>query len=180
MRHPKGKTAFTLLELAIAILVIAIIALLALPVISGTRARAQRVQCTNHLRSLATAANLYIQQHGGWPQIRLVSDDGQSISPSVAAAWIDVLKPFGVTEKTWICPTVQAALGNPDYLSTEDVRIDYLPLPYDDKPTTAHEWLRSPWFVEAADVHGNGNLVVFGDGSVTDLKSLARASPPPN
>jgi hypothetical protein len=32
-----------------------------------------------------------------------------------------------------------------------------------------NQWPRQPWFVETGDVHGNGNLVVFTDGSISDL-----------
>ena len=37
---------------------------------------------------------------------------------------------------------------------------------FDDKPTTPHKWPRQPWFIETANVHGNGNLIIFTDGSV--------------
>jgi hypothetical protein len=50
-------------------------------------------------------------------------------------------------------------------------RIDYIPMPFDDKPTTPHQWPRQPWFVEAGDVHGHGNLIIFTDGSIGDLSS---------
>jgi len=38
----------------------------------------------------------------------------------------------------------------------------------------------SHWFGESADVHGNGNLIVFTDGSISDLKTIAaKPSPKP-
>jgi hypothetical protein len=70
-------------------------------------------------------------------------------------------------------------LGNPDYLKPENTRIDYIPMPFDDKPTTPHQWPRQPWFVEAGDVHGHGNLIIFTDGSIGDLSSaIGTASNP--
>ena len=153
--------------------IIAILAALLIPVISTMSARAQRVQCMTNLRNLYTAAELYVQQNGSWPQI---SEDADS---DEATAWIAALKPFGPTEKTWICPTIQSLMQNPDYMKPENARIDYLATPFDDKPTTPHQWPRQPWFVEVADVHGNGNLIIFTDGSISDLKTVLSTSSNP-
>jgi hypothetical protein len=61
----------------------------------------------------------------------------------------------------------------PDYSKPENAPLDYMPMPFDDKPTTPHQWSRQPWFVEIGDVHGNGNLIIFTDGSISDLKTVA-------
>ena len=90
-----------------------------------------------------------------------------------AQAWITALAPFGPTRATWICPTIQNLLRNPSYDTSGNARIDYMPMQFDAKPTTPHQWPRQPWFVETADVHGNGNLIVFTDGSISDLKTIA-------
>jgi prepilin-type N-terminal cleavage/methylation domain-containing protein len=170
--------AFSLLELLIVIVVIGILATLLIPVISTMTARAQRVQCTANLRSLYVAANLYVQQNGSWPQIAM--SDSDSADQEYANTWIAALQPFGPTQKTWICPTIQALLGNPDLSKPENVRTDYIAMPFDDKPTTPHQWPKQPWFVESGDVHGNGQLIVFTDGSISDLKTVAaNASPAP-
>lgn len=89
-----------------------------------------------------------------------------------ATQWIAALTPYGITNKTWICPTIQNLLGNPDYYSAGNARVDYTAMPFDDKPMTPHQWPRQPWFVENGDVHGHGNLIIFTDGSVSDLKSI--------
>jgi type II secretory pathway pseudopilin PulG len=164
--------------LLVSIVVIGILAMLLVSVISELRSRAQRVQCTANLRSLYVAAESYVQQNGGWPQIpRGDSEDG---SAQFAAAWIAALKPFGPTEKTWICPTIQESLLNPDYMQADDARIDYIPMAFDDKPMTPHLWPQAPWFVESGNVHGNGNLIIFTDGSISDLNTIAsKASPAP-
>jgi prepilin-type N-terminal cleavage/methylation domain-containing protein len=167
--------AFTLLELLIVIGVIAILTGIMFPVVSTVRARAQRVQCMSNLRNLHVAANLYVQQNGSWPQILVDSDDdGDGGQPDYARAWIAALAPFGLTQKAWICPTIQGLLQNPDYFQPENARVDYYAMPFDDKPTTPYQWPRQPWFVEKADVHGNGNLIIFTDGSISDLKSVLR------
>ena len=167
----RASRAFTLLEILIVIGVIAILGALMFPVTSAMRARAQRVQCTNNLRNLYIAANLYVQEKGSWPQI---PTGNQTSSQDFASAWIAALAPFGPTQQSWICPAIQALFGNPDLRQPENVRIDYYPMPFDDKPTTPYEWPRQPWFVETADVHGHGNLIIFTDGSVSDLKTVIK------
>jgi type II secretory pathway pseudopilin PulG len=162
----------------IGIVVIAIVFILLLPVLGKMRARAQRVQCTANLKSLHVATQLYMQEHGMWPQIAL---DSSSDAPwkRFAREWIEALRPHGPTPKTWICPALQALAGNPDYTAPDSERVDYIGTPFDDKPTTPHTMGRAvPWFSEAEDVHGSGNLIVFADGSVTDLKKLAAESSP--
>lgn len=164
--------AFSLLELVVVLVIVAVLATLLFPTVSTLRARAQRAQCTANLRSLYVAANLYLQDKGSWPQIRLAGQD-DTAGQDYARQWIDSLKPFGATEKTWICPTIQKASENSDYTQPENTRTDYFAMPFDDKPGSPHQWARQPWFVEVGDVHGNGNLIVFADGSISDLKTVA-------
>lgn len=174
------RAAFTLLELLITLVVIGILATLLLPVISGMRARAQRVQCTANLRSLFVAAESYLQQNGSWPQIRLAGES-DTAEQDYAKSWIAALSPFGPTQKTWICPTIQNKMGNPDLSKPENVRVDYMAMPFDDKPMTPHQWPSMPWFAEPQNEHGNGQLVIFTDGSVSDLMTIAAsASPAPS
>ncbi len=163
--------ALTLFELLVVIVVVGILATLLTGAVSTLRARAQRAQCTANLRDLYVAAELYIQQNGSWPQIPLSANDDAAVQ-NYASLWFDALKPFGPMQKTWICPTIQSLMGNPDLSKTENMRTDYFAMPFDDKPTTPHQWPRQPWFVEAGDVHGHGNLVIFTDGSISDLKTI--------
>jgi prepilin-type N-terminal cleavage/methylation domain-containing protein len=170
---PGRRCGVTLLELVIVIGVIAILVALTLPVISGVRSRAQRIQCIQNLKSLYIGTDLYIQQNGMWPQINTVANAGKS-EDEIAALWIAALEPFKVPRKSWICPTNQELLGNPDYNQPENTRLDYGMTTFDDKPTSPHEWPRQPWFIERGDVHGNGNLIIFADGSVSDLNTVTK------
>lgn len=159
-----------MLEVLVVFVIIAILVTLTFPLVSGLRARAQRIQCTANLRSLYTATELYIQTNGSWPQIASDTDD----ETEYANAWIAALKPFGPTQQTWICPTMQNLLGNPDLSKPENVRLDYVATTFDNKPLTPHQWPRQPWFAEVGDVHGNGNLIIFTDGSISDLNTVAK------
>lgn len=58
--------------------IVAILSLLLLPVISQMRARAQRVQCMANLKSLYTGAELFVQQNGSWPQIRMSASESDT------------------------------------------------------------------------------------------------------
>jgi prepilin-type N-terminal cleavage/methylation domain-containing protein len=170
-----AERGFTLLEVFVVVVIIGILATLLIPVFSKIRARAQRVQCMANLRSLYIAAESYIQQNGSWPQIPM--SDSDSAENDYANAWITALTPFGPTQQTWICPTIQELLQNPDLSKLENVRVDYFATSFDDKPLTPHQWPKQPWFAETGDVHGNGNLIIFTDGSISDLKTVAGHPP---
>jgi prepilin-type N-terminal cleavage/methylation domain-containing protein len=165
---------FTLLELFIVIFIVGILAALTVPVFSALRARAQRFQCTANLRNLYISADLFLQQNGSWPQIPRTSSETNS--EDYAKAWVDALAPFGASSKTWICPTIQDLLSQPDYTEPENARIDYIPMPFDDKPASPHQWPRQPWFIETGNVHGNGNLIIFTDGSISDLNTVVQSA----
>jgi type II secretory pathway pseudopilin PulG len=162
-----------LLELLVVLGIVAILVGITFPVISQLRSRAQRVQCSTNLRSLFIATELYLQQNEHWPQIEESDDDNDAATADSSGGWIAALKPFGISEKTWICPSVQNSLGNPDISDPNNMRADYIATPFDDKPMTPHQWPRQPWFAEVGDVHGHGNLIIFTDGSISDLKTVA-------
>ncbi len=159
--------AFTLLELFTVLAVIGILATMLIPVYAGMQARAQRVQCIANLHSLYIAADLRLQRNGSWPQIARGGDPAD-----FANSWIAALSIFGPTRQTWICPTMQSLLHNPDYNQPRNARLDYIPMSFDDKQITPHRWPRQPWFIEAGNVHGNGNLIIFTDGSVGESNDL--------
>ena len=164
---------FTLLELLTVITIILILAMMLLPAVDGIRSRAERVACTANLHSLFIAANAYVQQNGYWPQIpgALVKTD--STDHAYSTAWINALTPFNITKKVWVCPTVQRLMGNPDLEQLTNQRIDYLATPFDPKPQTPYKWSLQPWFVERGAMHGTGNLMIFGDGSVKASNDVA-------
>src|SRR5207237_4132960 len=151
--------ALTQFELLIVIGVVAVLAALLVPVTSAMRARAQRLQCTANLRTLYNAANLYVQQNGSWPQISM-EDTGDNSFQDYARGWIGALAPFGPTQQTWICPTIQNRLGNPNYWQPQNVRIDYHAIAFNDKPTSPYEFALRPRFIEASAVHDHGNVIL--------------------
>ncbi len=165
---PAGR-GFTILELMIVLVIIAILATLLIPVYGHLREHAQKVACISNLRSLYVGADVYVQREGHWPQIYLSQ---YGTNQDYANAWVAALEPCGISRKTWICPTIEQSLGSPDYLTPERARIDYISTGFDDKAGSPHQWPRQPWFIESGNVHGNGNLIIFTDGSVDEANNV--------
>ena len=125
-----------------------------------------------NLKNLGVGANLYMQSRGEWPQISanlLISDP-----PAHAKAWISALEPFGMSRQVWICPTSQRSLGDPDLTKPENLRLDYTPMPFDANPRTPFKWPKQPWFIEHSSVHGNGNLILYTDGTIEEALNIMR------
>jgi len=163
--RPSG---FTLMELATVIVIISILAVLILPAIGLYRGRSERVGCSTNLHSLYIAVSTYTTENQHWPQIFKPDKKAK------AQEWHAALKPYGIDWINWVCPTVQRIGGNPDVTKEESHRLDYFATPFDDKARTPWRWATQPWFIERGDVHGNGNLMIFRDGSIEDLHSVGR------
>lgn len=155
----------TLLELITVLLVIAILAVILLPVYAQIRQRTQKASCIGNLRSLHVAADLYVQEHHHWPQIKSKGVERKE----VATNWISALEPYGLKQINWICPAVQQLLQSPDLTDHDNARLDYVATPFDSKPQTPYQWANQPWFIETADAHGNGNLILFPNGRIQEL-----------
>jgi type II secretory pathway pseudopilin PulG len=159
------------MEITTAIVVICILFTLSIPAFQQVRVRVERANCSNNLRQLYIGAELYLQQNRHWPQV----DPSLLKAPNRAydEAWIEAYLPFGITRQTWICPTMQRNLGGPDFTQPQNYRADYLAMPFDSKTFSPTKWPSQPWFAERGSVHGTGNLVILGNGSVTDLQSIS-------
>ena len=166
------RRAFTLLELVAVVLILALLAVLLIPVAEKVRARLDATKCAANLRSLQVAASLHVQEKGSWPQVTF------GASPQrFAEDWIAALRPYGPDIRAWTCPTVQRNLGGPDLGDPQNVRIDYVGTSFDDKPQTPFQYASQPWFAEVADAHGNGNLLIFANGRVLPLGEFRSAAP---
>ena len=167
----------TLLELAVVMVIIAILASMLLPVYSGYLSRTEGVKCMANLKNLYVAASGHLLANNSWPQIpsKLLTEEPLRYSKS----WVNALEPYGAPHPTWICPTRQhkAGVSMEDLEKDENYRIDYIGTPYDDKPTSPHRTPRYPWFLEKAGLHGRGNLMILEDGTTTSLSDLIDQNP---
>ena len=173
MQAPTGgrkDRGFTILEIATVIVIILIIATLLIPAYSQVRARMDKASCMNNLRQLYVAGGAYLQDHGQWPQV----DPALFGKPNNAyyEPWITAFLPYGVGRINWICPTTERNLGGPNYMQQANYRADYMAMPFDTKRITPNLWPTSPWFVEKGNVHGNGNLYIQANGSITELTQM--------
>jgi prepilin-type N-terminal cleavage/methylation domain-containing protein len=166
----QSSSGFTLLELLTVIVVISIMAVMILPAIGFYRGRSERLACSSNLKSLYVAASNFTTDNQAWPQIPLTKSGSQE----QARAWHAALERYGISWNNWVCPSIQRAAGHPDMTRPEKQRIDYFATPFDNKPRTPWRWLTQPWFIERGDMHGNGNLVIFPDGTIEDLRSVGR------
>ena len=155
----------TVLEVVTVMLVIIILVVIMLPVFAQIQRRAEKAGCIANLRALHVAADLYMQEHHFWPQIKTNGVD----PTTVATKWIAALQPYGIAQVNWECPTIQKSLHNPDMTDPDNARIDYISSPFDMNPQSPYRWATQPWFIESSDNHGGGNLILFPDGHVQEL-----------
>lgn len=163
----------TLLELMTVMVVIGILVTMLVPVVSSMTARMERSKCTANLRTVYLGAESYLQDQKRWPQINPALA-ASATSEQYARLWIAALAPYKVPKESWRCPTVQKAMEEgrePNEKLKE--RIDYFPTPFDDKEITPHRWATQPWFIERGAVHGDGNLMIFPDGSIRSLDEIS-------
>jgi prepilin-type N-terminal cleavage/methylation domain-containing protein/prepilin-type processing-associated H-X9-DG protein len=90
-----GSPAFTLIELLVVIAIIAILAAMLLPALSRAKESGRRIACTNNLRQLSLAAQLYVSDNQGFYPPRGISN-----------RWPNrFYDDFGKTAKLLLCPT---------------------------------------------------------------------------
>jgi prepilin-type N-terminal cleavage/methylation domain-containing protein/prepilin-type processing-associated H-X9-DG protein len=84
----RAPTGFTLIELLVVIAIIAILAAILFPVFAKAREKARQTTCLNNQRQLATAIQLYAQDH-------------EEVLPDATSVWGDLK----LEKAVFICPT---------------------------------------------------------------------------
>lgn len=169
-RAVSGHRAFTLMEVLTVVVVMGILSLMVASSYSAIKNKAQRGRCIVNLQTLYAAGASYLQDQGSWPQIPVNDLE----DPAFAKAWINAFKPYKLDQVNWVCDAVQKELGNPPL--DEEPRLDYIPTSFDAKPSSPYLYPTHPWFIERADVHGGGNLLIFTNGQIHTLQELRRAA----
>jgi type II secretory pathway pseudopilin PulG len=97
-RFSRRRTAVSLVETLIVLAIVTLLLQLALPAIQNAREAARRVQCLDHVRQLAAAAQVHLaaQGHfpaGGWSW-QWVGDPARGAGPSQPGSWIYNSLPY--------------------------------------------------------------------------------------
>lgn len=171
MRSPRARVrsrGFTILEVLAAVLILAILAVVLLPNGRDLMLRAGEVGCIANMRSITVGLRGYLQDHENiWPQGPSLNDED-----AWEDFWLEVLEPYGVTEKTWQCPSFNAALAAKGMPLEDRPKVHYVPTVFPAEPGIADRWSTQPWLIERANAHKHGPHVCFPDGSVKSFNKI--------
>jgi hypothetical protein len=151
------------LELLAIITIVFILIFLMSGVLSKLPGAADRVQCTQNLKTIHVGLSGYLEEKGRWPKEPPLTYQQRKERENF---WIDALKPYGVPEASWECPGITrlGKLKADGYVS----RMHYQVTAFDEKAGTPRKWPIMPWVVEIGNAHGHGPLLILMDGSVHD------------
>lgn len=111
---PDKKNGFTLVEILIVIAIIAILAGMLLPALSGARERARRTTCLNNLKQIMAAYEMYAEDYfENYPA------KGQAIYTSIYPEFIK-------TPQTFWCPsTISRGIRQPNEINSSNWNDSY-------------------------------------------------------
>ena len=93
---PKGS-AFTLIELIVAISIIGVLAALVLTAVSSVRLKAQRVHCVNNVRQLSMGSFMYAQENSRHAGVETAAFPGGN--------WMGTLNEYAKVRGILVCPS---------------------------------------------------------------------------
>ena len=175
---------FTLVELLLVIVLIAILAALLLPSLNTARARAKSISCISNMRQLGLGTMLYANDYAGYT-VHIGNWYCQIITCKGSYPWWSEILPDNgyLTSKVLICPSSGASscTYNMSWLMDSKKGYDYLgkiglasrcPLAWEDAaPPGGCAWALDNDSSHALDnKHNVGNNWLFWDGHVQWIK----------
>jgi prepilin-type processing-associated H-X9-DG protein len=105
------RTAFTLIELLVVIATLAVLAVMLLPALAGTKTQSKTTACTARFRQWAASANLYANDNrDGLPVFDPAG--GGSFIWDVGTGMLKALYPYGMDVPHYFCPMRPVAWDN--------------------------------------------------------------------
>ena len=158
----RSSGGFTLIELIAVIAILGILAGLIFTATGSLVHKAEKPACMANLKNLHLALSTYLVDNQRWPQ---VPSGIELDSTEEDAWWRTTLAPYGMTEKSWSCPTLCRTAKEKH--TEEALRENhYVPSLFDEYAATPYRWPTMPWAMEVGNNHGSGLLIIMMDGSI--------------
>lgn len=129
-----ARWAFTLIELLVVIVIVGLLLALLLPAVVATRESSRRVTCTNNLRQIGVALQMYHEQHAHFP-IGGVEWRPQGNQSKRQLAWSAFLLPFLEQQAVYDQLDLSLAFDSPENSSAAAVVINVFVCPTSDRGT---------------------------------------------
>jgi len=162
------KEGFTFLEILASVCIIGVLSASIFYSLGRLPMQAEAPRCMANMRSLQVSLAAYLQDKGHWPQEPV--DQLGNNENAYEDWWIAELKPYGAEEATWMCPTIKRLVTN----KSKDGRpkVHYTPTMFDKHPATPYRWSTQPWIIEIGNMHGQGALSCYPDGSIKSMDEV--------
>lgn len=160
----RRTSGFTLLELLVTIVVVALLIGLATIIGSTVVKRAKKAQCISHMRTLHSSLASYVLDKGMWPQMQ--ENRYNFTEEQFFEFWIKATESYGMSQESWLCPMdrnierIRGQVKERYYGSYNITR-------FDKNPATPYRW-NQPWAMERGNFHGKGAHILMPDGSIQE------------
>lgn len=108
------KRGFTLVELLIAIAIIAILVAIIFPIFVMAREKARQSNCLSNIRQIVMSHTMYMSDYDGFTAPSYLPRTGGSYT-----CWFDILQPYLKNKKVFVCPenpiSLPISVGNIGY-----------------------------------------------------------------
>ena len=154
-----------MIEVIVVVAIIAVLFAVGTTVSGRMKAAAEETSCTSNMRSLHVGFAAYINDNGEWPQLPEEIFRGEQ--ERGWEFWVESLEPFGIDQKTWLCPTEwNSHIANLERDEYPEYWSSYAPTPFEGGGSAPFRWSNQPWLAEKGDFHGNGPKLMMPNGNI--------------